>query len=144
MSSLTNSSQGPLYANSPQVGSSGVQSPKSSLAQHHASVKTRLRLTRRGRFVITAFIALLLLVIGLWGFFFASSTANAVSDHSDTAFDYVTIQSGETLWGLAESLDPSSDPRDVIHEIMSLNRLGSAQLEPGQQLAIPAAYTLNY
>ena len=57
-----------------------------------------------------------------------------------TVFDYVTIQSGQSLWQLAESVAPTSDPRDVIAEIVSLNQLPSENVQPGQRLALPTRF----
>jgi LysM repeat protein len=45
--------------------------------------------------------------------------------------------SGDTLWSIAELIDPTGDPRDTVAELMTLNQLTSASLSPGQELAIP-------
>jgi hypothetical protein len=52
----------------------------------------------------------------------------------------VTVDSGQSLWQVAETLAPTADPRDVIADIMQLNQLESADVLAGQQLAIPAKY----
>lgn len=104
-----------------------------------ATGRTRLRLTRRGRVVFTSLAAVPLvtvaLVVALNGGIAAaeSTTVGRVA----TAFDYVTIQSGQSLWQLAETLAPESDPRDVIAEIVHLNQLPSDSVQPGQRLALP-------
>ena len=49
----------------------------------------------------------------------------------------VVVGAGDTLWGIAESIAPSADPREVIHEIMRLNGLRDAVVQPGQRLALP-------
>ncbi|WP_081863784.1 LysM peptidoglycan-binding domain-containing protein [Mycetocola saprophilus] len=99
----------------------------------------KLRLTRRGRIVITTLVALplviALLVVGL-----SAGGAVASSTPSDASFHYVTVESGDTLWQLAVSLDPSADPRDVIAEIRDLNQLQGSGLEAGQRLAIPLRF----
>jgi tellurium resistance protein TerD len=51
--------------------------------------------------------------------------------------EYVTIQPGQSLWQLAVSLAPASDPRDVIAEIVSLNQLSTDSVQAGQRLALP-------
>ena len=56
------------------------------------------------------------------------------------AFDYVTIEAGQSLWQLAESVAPAQDPRDVIADIVNLNQLTSEAVQPGQRLALPADY----
>ena len=50
----------------------------------------------------------------------------------------MTVQSGQSLWSIAEKVAPSADPRDVIADIVSLNQLQSAVVTPGQRIAIPS------
>ncbi|MCU1412125.1 MAG: hypothetical protein JWR04_2832, partial [Rhodoglobus sp.] len=38
-------------------------------------------------------------------------------------FEYVTVESGQTMWHLAEDLAPQSDPREVIAQIVQFNQL---------------------
>jgi len=49
----------------------------------------------------------------------------------------ITVDAGDTLWGLAEQVDPDADPRDVIAAIMTLNDLESPTIEAGQVLRLP-------
>ncbi len=49
----------------------------------------------------------------------------------------VTVESGDTLWSLAQRLDPQANPREVIAAIMTLNRLDTPTLQPGQVLLLP-------
>jgi len=101
-----------------------------------------LRITRRGRAVLTFLIAVPLAIgavvtgIGAIGAAAGSQTAG-----SGTSFQYVTVQSGESLWQVAETVAPQADPRDVIAGIVNLNNLSSGQVEPGQRLAIPTQYS---
>ncbi|MEO7349983.1 MAG: LysM peptidoglycan-binding domain-containing protein [Terrimesophilobacter sp.] len=100
----------------------------------------RLRLTRRGRIVLTSLVAgpviALVLSLALNG-----GTAAATSDLSSGAFDYVTVQAGQSLWALAETVAPTADPRDVVSEIVSLNQLENSELHPGDRIAIPIKYS---
>ncbi len=100
---------------------------------------THLRLTRRGRAVITT-LAAVPLVIG--AFVFAINGGGAVANGSGThtPFAYVTVHSGQSLWSIAEKIAPTADPRDVIADIVSLNQLQSAVVTPGQRIAIPEQY----
>ena len=93
-----------------------------------------LRITRRGRLVLSGLIALPVLVVSV---FLAAPGALAESTPTADTFEYVTVLAGDTLWSLAESVAPESDPRDVVHEIMRLNQMSSAALTPGQEIAIP-------
>ena len=102
-----------------------------------------LRLTRRGRVVLTGLaaipVAAAALVLALNGGL--ASAAGPTDSSAIVTFDYVTIQAGESLWQVAQSIAPTADPRDVIAEIVSLNRLSIDAVEPGQRLALPLAYT---
>ncbi|KQM60172.1 MULTISPECIES: LysM peptidoglycan-binding domain-containing protein [unclassified Agreia] len=108
-----------------------------------ASHTARLRITRRGRVVLAALasIPVVAVVTAVALFGANSAVADGVASSGATqAFDYVTVQAGETLWGLAEEIAPTADPRDVIADIVSLNQLPSAEVQPGQRLAVPDEY----
>ncbi|MGK9148569.1 LysM peptidoglycan-binding domain-containing protein [Plantibacter flavus] len=99
----------------------------------------RLRLTRRGRVVFTTLAAIpLVIAVAVVGLSAGGAAANNAS--GGVSFTYVTVDPGESLWQLAESIAPDADPRDVIAEIMNLNQLSTAGVEPGQRLAIPQRY----
>ena len=100
---------------------------------------TRLRLTKRGRAVLT-FLAATPLVIAALVFALNGGIANASLEGSSASFEYVTVGAGETLWQVAEQLAPNADPRDVIAQIEQVNQLDSADVFAGQQLAIPTQY----
>jgi hypothetical protein len=99
-----------------------------------------LRITRRGRAVLTLLIAIPLAIgatvagVGAFG-------AAAGSQSSTATFQYVTVEPGESLWQVAEAVAPRADPREVVADIVSLNNLSSGDVQPGQRLAIPAQYS---
>jgi len=47
------------------------------------------------------------------------------------------VSAGQTLWGLAESLAPNTNPQDWMQEVVNLNNLSSTDLIPGQRIAVP-------
>ena len=100
---------------------------------------TRLVLTRRGRRVIAFLVALPLLIAVLFAAVSAGNAAATSSVSTDSSLTWITVESGETLWSLAQDLAPTKDPRDVIAEIVSLNQLHS-ELQPGQHIAIPSSF----
>ena len=101
-------------------------------------VRTRLRITSRGRKVLAVAVALpVILVLGLLAMF-SGGTATATGSASTADFDYLTVQAGQSLWSIAESIAPEADPRDVIAEIRSLNQLADSSVQPGQRIALPA------
>ena len=68
----------------------------------------------------------------------AGLSAQATNESSTAKFDYVTVNAGTTLWGLAQVHAGDQEPREWIAELVSLNALQDATLQPGQQLALPA------
>lgn len=105
------------------------------------SVRTRLRLTRRGRLVLVSIAAAPLVAAALW---FGLNSGIAAADNHGGApavgLRHVTVAPGDSLWQIAETVAPHDDPRDVISAIVDLNDLRSSELVPGQSLAIPPQY----
>ena len=99
----------------------------------------RLRMTRRGRIVLTALVAIPLAAGGVVGVLNAGGAA-ANSSASSATFHYVTVAPGESLWQIATQVAPSADPRDVIDDIVDLNQLSTTELQAGQRIAIPLQY----
>lgn len=99
--------------------------------------RTRLRLTRRGRVVFTSLAAAPLVVWAIAVILGSGGAAAETELLRSTAFEYVTVGAGESLWAIAESIAPNDDPRVVIDEIIRLNGLRDALVQPGQRLALP-------
>jgi hypothetical protein len=100
---------------------------------------TRMRLTRRGRAVLTA-LAAIPLIVGATVFAFNGGAAIASGEAVSASFSHVTVAAGESLWEIAETVAPAADPRDVVSAIIDLNQLPNSLVVPGQSLAIPAEY----
>jgi len=110
---------------------SGRQTPARRPRVAHARPdSTGMRMTRRGRLVVLAVALLVVLLPGAWR---AMATAQ-VEGPTTVA---VTVQSGDTLWGIATSIDPGADPRALIAEIREMNALTQTGLVPGQVLVVP-------
>jgi hypothetical protein len=105
-----------------------------------APVAPRLRLTRRGRLVIGALLAVPV-AIALTVSALMSAPAQAGSSAPAAEFDYITVAAGESLWDLAGWVAPEADPRDVVSKLISLNQLATTEVQPGQRLAIPLEYS---
>lgn len=101
--------------------------------------RTRLRLTRRGRVVLTTLAALPLVLWAAVVVLGAGTAAAGPAELAGASFEYLTVGSGDTLWEIAVGVDPDADPRVVIDEIIRLNGLDTSVVEPGQRLALPAA-----
>jgi hypothetical protein len=102
-------------------------------------VQPRLRLTPRGRGVLLTLAATPIVALALF-FSLNGGGATASLEGSSVGFEYVTVDSGQSLWQLAESIAPASDPREVIDAIVRLNQLESTDVYAGQELAIPSQY----
>lgn len=101
-----------------------------------------LRLTRRGRivFIGVPLILLAALVLSLSGFLNApAKAAESAAGLSLTPTVSVTVQPGESLWAIAETIAPDRDPRDVVADIIELNGPEAARVVPGQALFIPSS-----
>jgi nucleoid-associated protein YgaU len=91
-----------------------------------------LHLTRRGRVVGL----LLLLAVLTVAFSVGRVTATALSSARAGGAE-VVVERGDTLWSIAERIDPDADPRSVSADLMSVNGLVTPSLEVGQHLRLP-------
>ena len=64
-----------------------------------------------------------------------STTTPGRSPHSHV--ESVIVQSGDTLWSIAERLAPSSDPRSVVDALAA--ELGTSDVVPGQRVSWPVS-----
>lgn len=110
-------------------------------AKKARSAQPPLRLTRRGRIVLVGLPLILLaaVLITLAGFLNSpAKAAESASELSVTPTVSVTVQPGESLWGIAGSVAPERDPRDVVADIVQLNNLDGGSVMPGQQIFVPS------
>ena len=96
------------------------------------TVAAPVQLTRRGRLVLMALLAVVL--VTLLG---VTRTAVAWAEPSGPTTRTVVVQAGDSLWEIARAVDPQRDPRAVIAEIEELNGLDAAVVA-GQALLVPA------
>lgn len=99
-----------------------------------------LRLTRRGRIVLVGIPLMLLaaVLLSLAGFFTSPAKASdSVADLAPTPSVSVTVQPGDSLWGIAGFVAPDRDARDVVADIVQLNNLTGGAVLPGQRLFVP-------
>ena len=97
----------------------------------------QVHLTRRGRtLVLLALVAILFAAFSLGR---ANSQAAPTAGEAPVSVEQITVQSGESLWAVARRIATQNDPREVIGQILRLNRLQDSQLQAGQQLLLPMA-----
>lgn len=97
--------------------------------------RSAVRLTRRGRIVLGIVLsvpfAAVIMVVGSWSADAETQVAGA------PATGVVVVQAGQSLWEIASTVAPQSDPRATITAIRDLNGLGSDAVVPGQALVVP-------
>lgn len=105
-----------------------------------SGARGRLRLTRRGRAVFGTLATLLVIGVLAVVATFSGARAVASAESSSAEFGYVIVQPGDSLWQVASSIDPNSDPRDLVAEIVRLNQLDGSGVLAGQPIAVPLRY----
>lgn len=68
----------------------------------------------------------------------AARTASVEAALDSAPREVVTVQAGDTLWGIAESHADNLDTRLVMDWIEGENALGNGALVPGSRLVVPA------
>ena len=76
-----------------------------------------------------------LIVLGAISFF--GPAASASVENASATRTIVVVKHGETLWDIAQAVDPQGDTRDTVVRIMELNSLTSTSVDAGQRLEIP-------
>lgn len=119
-----------------------ISTPLTTAAPREAATvaRTRLRITRRGRAVLGAFLTLLVVGVLAVIAMFGGSQAVASAEAGGAEFGYIVVQPGDSLWEVASSIDPNTDPRDLVAEIVRLNQLDGSGVQAGQPIALPLRY----
>ena len=76
-----------------------------------------------------------LIVLGAISFF--GPAASASVENASVTRTVVVVKHGETLWDIAQAVDPQGDTRDTVVRIMELKSLTSTSVDAGQRLEIP-------
>jgi LysM domain-containing protein len=105
-------------------------------------VRTRVRLTRRGRIVVAALLTMVVLLVAALAWLAGAARADAAGSGVPSRAVYhslhsVVVEPGQSLWSIAVRYDPTADPRGVIQQIIDLNALSGTSVQPGQHLWLP-------
>jgi hypothetical protein len=105
-------------------------------------VRTRVRLTRRGRAVVAALIIAGVVLVAALAWLAGTARADAAGSGVPSSAVYhslrsVVVMPGQSLWSIASQYDPAADPRGVIQQIIDLNALSGTSVQPGQHLWLP-------
>ena len=73
------------------------------------------------------------------GFAVTSFVFGQVASANDSQAEqvYYSVASGDTLWKIAADQAPNQDPRDLIAQLVELNKLTTDGVTPGQRLLLP-------
>lgn len=115
----------------------GLRPQRGQRPQQGQHPQPRLRLTARGRRVLLALVVAPLVAV-ITAVAVNGGVATATSE--STVTEYVTVEAGQSLWTVAQSIAPNDDPREVIAAIESLNGLETSAVTAGERLAIPSRY----
>jgi predicted metal-binding membrane protein len=96
-------------------------------------VEAPLRLTRRGRAVVLAFLVLLASLASAVLFTTASRAEQAPAGPPPT----VVVRSGDTLWDIAARTAPQRDGQKAVEELRRLNGLSGYGVDAGDVLILP-------
>jgi len=105
-------------------------------------VRTRVRLTRRGRVVVAGLITASMVLVAALAWLAGTAKADAAGSGVPSSAVYHSLRSvvvlpGQSLWSIATRYEPESDPRNVIQEIVDVNALSSTSVRPGEHLWLP-------
>ena len=131
----------PQPAAAPRQAATSPAAPAGERSAARSPAHPPVRLTRRGRLVVTGMAVVLAAAVsvGLAGAAQAlgHSGTQARSGTAGAAITKVEVRPGQSLWTLAETYDPNADTRQVIQEIQQLNSMSTDQVQPGQILWMP-------
>jgi LysM repeat protein len=65
--------------------------------------------------------------------FVGTHAVSAGQSHAVPSISY-TVGRGDTLWTIANKLEPGKDRREVVYDLIQANHLGSPTIVPGQVL----------
>lgn len=92
-----------------------------------------VRLTRRGRLLVL----LLGLALGLGAALWLAAGSVASDDAGVVQVEVVTVDHGETLWGIAAAAADDGEVPAMMQRIRELNAFEGNVLQAGQELRVP-------
>lgn len=105
-----------------------VQGPVRTSVRHRSVMRVRRQRTLRVLAVLIVLAAVLV---------FAPRAVQTMAHSNMEPWQAYTVARGDTLWDIAVAHSRGRDVRLVVADIKRANRLGSADIEPGQQLVVP-------
>jgi LysM domain-containing protein len=107
--------------------------------RHPSVLHLRTRRARRRRILIASSVLAILVALALpWGGAGQRPLATPGSVLAGAAVlhhSVYVVQPGDTMWSIAQRLDPGADPRPVVARLGA--EVGSDTLQPGERLRLP-------
>jgi nucleoid-associated protein YgaU len=123
----------------PVAGAAGAIRPAAARVR---AERAPIRLTRRGRIVVGALVAIGVVAVASLIWLAVAGQAQA-SNHGGPrvplrdSVQRVVVARGDSLWSIAVRADPNADPRAIIPQIVELNSLRGTGIQMGQILWVP-------
>ena len=122
------------FAVSPGFAAPRARATRAARPAAPVSAAAPVRLTRRGRLVVTfLFLGLVLAALTVFG----STSAATGEAGAPVPTRTVMVDDGDTLWMIASEVAAPGEVREMVHRIQELNALPSAGLSVGQRIAVP-------
>jgi len=125
-----------------ETGRAGMRQAVRARDTRLAPPRPAVRLTRRGRIVVTILVTAACLLLTVLAWMAVAARAQAADSGLPPGAVYrnltsVVVRPGQTLWSIASQAEPTADPRAVMQQIIDLNALSGTSVEPGQRLLVP-------
>lgn len=114
-------------------GSRRIRAPR-PVAAPEAHTTAPLRLTRRGRLVLT--LVMTCLIVAAFVVFGGASMATREGGVAEQV-RIIEVEQGQTLWQIAGSVAAPGETGEMVYRIRELNSLPGSGLVEGQELAVP-------
>ena len=97
-------------------------------------MKKKYRIKSKFRFILFMTITMIM-VFSLVGTFTGLNDAESLTKATYTE---IRVQTGDTLWNLAEEFGPDNkDIREIVYQICKVNDISADSIYPGQKILIP-------
>ena len=126
-----------MTTNITHIGNLGMRNV-SAMRPASSATPTRLRLTVRGRRLLIALVVIPAVLALLWAMFNGGG-ADASNTQFGNTLSYITVDTNDDLWQIAQREAPQADTREYVDAIISLNHL-QGEIQPGQRLALPSGF----
>lgn len=77
--------------------------------------------------------------VAIFGISHAANTLAKETPDCSPSIEQVTVQTGDTIWGIAEAYVPDVDPRETVHTIVQNNPAAidhNGDIHPGHTLSV--------